>query len=210
MIFRDRIDAGIQLGQLLQKKLKDDHCIVLGLPRGGVVIAAEVAKVLHAPLDILCPRKVGAPHNPELAIGAVSASGNAFYFPDLIANLSVSRDYIAQAQEREIAEAKRRLKLYRAGKPELSLKGRTAILVDDGIATGATMRVAILEARHLQAKKVLMAVPVAPPDTYREIAPMTDGSYALDLPAGFYAVGQFYEEFDQVTDDEVIHLLKSI
>ena len=207
-MFQDRQDAGRKLGELLKHKLKNDDHIILGLPRGGVVVAEEVAKTLHAPLDLLCPRKLGAPLNPELAIGAVGPSGTLFLFKDLIDRLHISQDYLLKKQAEEIQEAKRRMVAFRPHKSPLSLKGKTVLIVDDGLATGATMRVAISEAKHLQAKKVVMAVPVAPCDTFEELQQLTDESYCLEIPQDFLAVGQFYTDFDQISDAEVLNIMK--
>ncbi len=206
-MFKNRQDAGIQLSRYLKKHLILEKAIVIGLPRGGVVVAAEVAKQLGLPLDILCPRKISAPMSPELAVGAIGASGTCYLSERLIRELDIDQDYLRQKQEEEAREANRRLKVYRAGKPPLSLKGKTVIIVDDGLATGATMRVAILEAKFLQADKILMAVPVAPPEVFRELSQLADVSYSLLLPSSFYAVGEFYNDFDQVSDQEVIRLL---
>jgi putative phosphoribosyl transferase len=208
-MFQDRKDAGRKLGEVLKSKLSLKDVIVLGLPRGGVVVAQEVAKTLHAPLDILCPRKIGAPQNPELAIGAVGPFGTLFLFDDLIRRLNVSQDYLFKKQADEMQEAKRRMDAFRARKPPLNLKGKTAVIVDDGLATGATMRVAILEARHLSAAKVVMAIPVAPRDTFEELKRLTDDSFCLETPLDFSAVGQFYNEFDQVSDAEVLNIMKT-
>jgi putative phosphoribosyl transferase len=207
VIFKNRQEAGVQLGHLLKGKLPQEKAIVIGLPRGGVIVAAEVAKVLALPLDILCPRKIGAPANPELAIGAIGATGTCFLSQRLIEEMRISQDYLKKKQEEQIQEAKRRMQLYRQGKPPLLIKGQSVILVDDGLATGATMRVAILEAKHLQAKRVFMAVPVAPTNVFNELSHLTDGSYCLQLPQIFYAVGEFYRDFDQVTDQEVTAVL---
>jgi putative phosphoribosyl transferase len=208
-MFQDRKDAGKKLGGLLNLKLKNNDLIILGLPRGGVIVAEEVAKILHAPLDLLCPRKLGAPLNPELALGAVGPSGTLFLFKDLIERLHVSQDYLLKKQSEEIQEAKRRMIVFRPQKPPLSLKGKTAIIVDDGLATGATMRVAILEARQCHAKKVVMAIPVAPNDTFEELKQLADESYCLEIPQDFWAVGQFYSDFDQISDEEVLNIMKN-
>ena len=206
-MFQDRTDAGRQLAEALKPKFFKKDLIVLGLPRGGVVVAKEVAKALNAPLDILCPRKIGAPQNPELAIGAVGPFGILFVFQDMVQRLHISSDYILKKQEEETKEAKRRMSVFRSGKPPLSLRGKTAILVDDGLATGATMRVAILEARHLSAEQVVMAIPVAPRDTFEELKTMTDDSVCLQIPIDFWAVGQFYKNFEQVSDSEVLAIM---
>lgn len=208
MIFKSRQEAGKKLGELLKKKPPSGELIVLGLPRGGVVVAYEVAKALGAPLDILCPRKIGAPFSPELAIGAVSSEGTSYFFEDLVQRLHVSQEYLERKETEELLEAKRRLALYRSGRGALNIKKKTVIIVDDGLATGATMRVAILEAKKLGASKIVMAVPVAPIDTFQELTRMVNESYSLSLPEDFSAVGQFYSDFSQVLDEEVVALLK--
>jgi putative phosphoribosyl transferase len=208
-MFEDRTDAGKQLGEALKPKFFKKDVIVLGLPRGGVVVAREVARVLNAPLDILCPRKIGAPQNPELAIGAVGPSGELFVFQDMIQRLHISSDYILKKQEEEKKEANRRMSAFRPGKSPLSLRGKTAILVDDGLATGATMRVAIMEAKHLSAEQVVMAIPVAPRDAFEELKTLTDDSFCLLIPIDFWAVGQFYRNFEQVSEEEVLAIMKS-
>jgi putative phosphoribosyl transferase len=207
-MFQDRRDAGRKLGELLKPKFSGKDLIILGLPRGGVVVAEEVAKVLHASLDILCPRKIGAPQNPELAVGAVGPSSTLFLFQELIQRLHVSQEYLLRKQAEEIEEAKRRMITFRPNKPPLSLKGKIALIIDDGLATGATMRVAILEAKHLSATKVVIAIPVAPRDTFEEMKSLADESYCLEIPFDFWAVGQFYSNFDQVSDLEVLNIMK--
>lgn len=208
-MFEDRIDAGKKLGEALKPKFFKKDLIVLGLPRGGVVVAKEVALALQAPLDILCPRKIGAPQNPELAIGAVGPSGELFVFQDMIQKLHVSSDYILRKQEEESKEAKRRMSAFRPGKSPLSLRHKIVIIVDDGLATGATMRIAIKEARLLFAERVVMAIPVAPQDTFEELKNMADESYCLQIPIDFWAVGQFYRNFEQVSDGEVLAIMRS-
>jgi len=207
MRFTDRHDAGKKLLSPLHAYKDDKNAIVIGLPRGGVVTAWEVAHALHLPLDIICPRKVGAPHNPELAIGAVCATGEAYFNDGLIADLGVSPEYIDQEVAKERKLSRMRLDLYRKGRPPLDLKGKTAILVDDGLATGATMRAAIQSVRALDAKKIVVAVPVSPPDTATAIRALCDACFCLLTPVMFYAVGQFYVEFGQTEDEEVMALL---
>lgn len=209
MIFRDRKDGGEQLAQELLKYRNLPEVVVLGLPRGGVVTAFEVAKALHLPLDIICPRKIGAPFNPELAIGAITETGEGVFHYDLISRLGVSERYIQQEVEKEKKQAQRRLTLFRKNRPKINLEGKTVILVDDGLATGATMQAAIKSAKAEGAAKVVVAIPVAPPDTYDKIQEMVDEIIALSTPSFFQAVGQFYEDFSQTEDEEVVELLNA-
>lgn len=210
MRFHDRKDAGKKLVPLLKKYANDPHAIVIGLPRGGVVTAFEVASGLHLPLDIICPRKIGAPFNPELAVGATTETGEAIFNEELLAQLDISEDYISRQIEKEKLVAQRRLEIYRKGRPPLDLEDKTVILVDDGLATGATMKAAIKSVRAGGASIVVVAVPVSPPDTFQEIEGMVDEAVAIDTPAFFAAVGQFYDRFDQTEDEEVIALLNPV
>lgn len=206
-MFKDRCDAGKKLVSHLSHYLNDPNAIVLGLPRGGVIVAYEVAKELHLPLDITCPRKIGAPSNPELAIGAITETGEGVFDEHLITYLSVSQNYILQAIEKEKKIAQQRLILYRKNRMKISLEGKTAILVDDGLATGSTMRAAIKSVRAQGAGKVVVAIPVSPPDTYDLIQNEADEIICLDTPFNFSAVGQFYENFSQTEDEEVVQTL---
>jgi putative phosphoribosyl transferase len=210
-MFVNREDAGRQLAQRLLP-LKDDHpegVVVLGLPRGGVVVAARIAEAIEAPLDVLVVRKLGAPGQPELAIGAVT-DGNR---PQKVLNdrvirtLGVGRDYLDHEIERQLDEVRRRQALYRGGRPGESLEGRWAIVVDDGIATGATVRAGIQALRNSNVAGIVLAVPVAPPETAANLASEVDELICLMTPSGFMAVGAFYADFMQTTDDEVIALL---
>ena len=183
--------------------------MILGLPRGGVVVAAQIAAVLEAPLDVLIVRKLGAPAQPELAIGAVTDGGN----PQRILNdrviraLGVDRAYLDHEIERQFAEVRRRETLYRGGRPAARLDGRCVIVVDDGIATGATVRAGILALRQAPAARLVLAVPVAPPETVATLQGEVHELVCLHTPAGFTAVGSFYTDFSQVTDEQVIALL---
>lgn len=208
MIFRDRVDAGRRLGQALQTYANKPDTLVIALPRGGVVIGYKVAMILNLPLDIVCPRKIGAPFNPELAIGAITETGEGILSQDLIYELGVSEGFIKTAMEKEKEKAKWRLDLYRKGRPPRDLKKKCVILVDDGLATGSTMKAAIKTVRAEKAKEIILAVPVAPPDTLTQLEKEVDKTICLEAPSAFYAVGQFYEFFDQTSDEEVIHLLE--
>lgn len=190
------------------RQFKDSaETIILGLPRGGVVVAAETAKELRLPLDIVAPRKIGAPGNPEFAVGAITEDGEAVLDKAGIIAWQISADYIKQKIAKEKQEARRRIELYRGNRALLDLKNKTVILVDDGIATGATMRAAIVSARAKGAKKVIVAAPVVATDTLKTLQKEADEVIYLDAPIYFGAVGAFYENFEQVEDGEVISLL---
>lgn len=208
MIFRDRKDAGKLLAKLLKEYENNKSSIVIGLPRGGVVVAAEVAHQLKLPLDILCPRKLGAPYQPELAIGAVTETGEGILNEDVIAAVGASKAYLDAVIKKQTEVAQQRAKLYRKGRALLDLKDKIVILVDDGLATGATMKAAIASAKALEASKIVVAVPVAPEDTLNEIGEQVDEVKCIETPYPFYAVGAFYSDFSQTEDDEVIHLLQ--
>ena len=207
MFFKDRIDAAQQLAKKLAMYRGSRNAIVLGLPRGGVPVAAVIAKALELPLDIIVVRKIGAPHNPELAIGAITEGGTALLDELLVAELAVSKEYITQETARQQAEATRRLKKYRGKKPPLDLSGKIALLVDDGIATGATMKAAIASAKSKGATKIVVAIPLAPPETVQALAPLVDEIISLHTPSPFGAIGAFYRFCPQVVDNEVIALL---
>lgn len=208
-IFKDRTDAGRQLAQALVGLAKSDP-LVFALPRGGVPVAFEVAKALHAPLGILLVRKIGAPGHAEYGIGAVVDGMN----PQLVLNeeameiVRPSRQYIEAEKTRQLAEIERRRALYFGERPPLSVEGRTVVLVDDGIATGGTVRVALKALRRDRAAHIILAVPVAPRDTVDVIRAEADEVVCLATPEPFRAVGLHYEDFDQTTDDEVIDLLR--
>jgi putative phosphoribosyl transferase len=208
MIFRDRRDAGQQLAKRLLSFHHRDDVLVIGLPRGGVMVAAEVANALCVPLDIVVPRKIGAPGNPEYAIGAITEEGEFVGEPDLISTLGVSSSDLSRIIQKERTEAQRRLKHYRGNRPPLMLEGKTAIVVDDGIATGATMKAAIRSIKNKGAERLLVAAPVASPETVEILRPEVDEIVILDAPQEFAAVGMFYDEFEQTTDEEVIQCLE--
>lgn len=207
MLFKDRRDAGKQLAAKLEKFKAQKDVLVLGLARGGMVTASEVAVGLHVPLNVVVVRKIGAPGNEELALGAIAEHGEGVFNEHLIGVLGVSSDYIKKEVERQKALLKNRLELYRGKTPAPDLKGKTVILVDDGIATGASMLVAIKSMREAKVKKIVLAVPVAAPDSLRKIAKEVDEAVCLYSPVFFEAVGAFYRQFDQTSDEEVIQLL---
>ena len=205
MIFADREDAGEQLAKALVDHAGSDS-VILSIPRGGVIVGEAVARALGAPLDVVVPRKIGAPGNPELGIGAV-APGVRVLDPRLIQALRVTPEYL----EREIAaqgrEIERRERAYRRGRPLVEVDGKVAIVVDDGIATGATAVAALRWARAQGASKVILAVPVAPAQALRRMADEADEIVVLATPDPFMAVGEWYRRFDQTSDDEVVTAL---
>ena len=214
-MFRDRTQAGEQLGRRVAALLDDDAAqllapMVLGLPRGGVVVAAEVARALHSPLDVIVVRKIGAPWQAELAIGAVAdVHGRAETVLDreTIALLGVDDAYLQSAIVAEHAEALRRLRVYRGDRPPPRIAGRDVIVVDDGIATGATVRIALQVLRRERPHRLILAVPVAPPDTLADLVRDADEVVCLSAPPQFAAVGRFYQHFEQTSDEEVMALL---
>lgn len=208
MLFEDRYDAGEKIAELLSAYKDNKNAIILGLPRGGVVTAAEISQKLHLPLDIICPRKIGAPFNPEFAIGAITETGQYIINPD-VENYHIPDDYLQKEIAKEKLQAQRRLNLYRKSRPARNLKGKIVLLVDDGLATGSTMKAAILSVKAEGADKVIVAVPVSPLETLEEIKQLVDEVYCLYTPISFYAIGQFYRDFLPVDDQEVIKLLQS-
>jgi putative phosphoribosyl transferase len=204
-MFRDRLEAGERLAEALKGSAGSD-CVVLGIPRGGVIVAEVVALALGVPLDVVVPRKIGAPGNPELGLGAV-APGVTVLDPWLVERLGVSEEYLARevaAQEQEIA---RRLQAYREGRPPVDVAGKTVIVIDDGVATGGTAIASLRWARAQEAAKVVLAVPVAPPQTMDRLRHEADEVVALATPEPFFAVGEWYRDFEQTTDREVVEAL---
>lgn len=208
MIFKDRKDAGKQLAEKLAHYRDKAELIVLGLPRGGVTVAYEIAGALNCPLDILIVRKIGFPGNPELAAGAVSETGTVVLNEDIVAAYGVSRAYLDRETARQKEEIARRISLYRGGKGVPPLAGKTVILVDDGVATGATAKAAISTLKQEKITKLVVALPVATQEAEREIAPTVDEWVCLQTPAGFMAVGNYYYDFTQVEDEDVVAMLK--
>ena len=208
MRFRDRADAGRRLAGKLTH-LKDRRPIVLALPRGGVAVGFEIAQVLAAPLDIVLVRKIGVPWQPELALGAVSdgAEAETFIDPELARELPLPERYVEEETARQLAEIERRRKIYCDGRAPLEIKGCTVIVVDDGIATGATMRVALRAVRRRGPARLVLAVPVAPPETLVELGKESDETICLDREPMLGAIGFYYDDFHQVSDTEVVDLL---
>jgi len=209
-VFRDRRHAGAVLGELVRAHVSPDggRVVVLGIPRGGVVVAAQVARALGAELDLAVPRKLRAPHNPELAVGAVAEDGSVYVDERVANSLRVPSDYLQQEVAQQLEEIRRRVQAYRQGRPPVELVGRTVVLVDDGVATGSTMIAAVRSARRRGAARVVVAVPVAPPEAVRRLR--EEGCEVLCVREDplFVAVGQFYEDFTQVSDAEVRGLLE--
>ena len=206
MRFKDREEAGKKLIERLATYKGAKDAVVVALPRGGVVLGRVVADALGLPLDIVVARKIGAPGNEEYAIGAVTADGNAVW--NEAERAAAGDRYCVEAVRKEVVEAKRRLGVYRSGWLPRDLSRKTVIIVDDGIATGFTMRAAVRKAREEGAKRVVVAVPVAPPDIISVIAGEVDEFIALDTPMTFAAIGGFYSEFPQVDDKTVVSLLR--
>ena len=206
-IFSNRAEAGQLLAEKLGKYAGRDDEIVLGLPRGGVPVAYEVARRLGVPLDVFIVRKLGVPGFEELALGAIASGGVRVLNEDVVRALPNANELIESVTTRELAELGRREQIYRDGRPAPNIGGRTVILVDDGLATGATMRAAVAALRQLGAAKIVVAVPVGAADTCREIEREVDETVCAMAPEWFQAVGQFYEDFSQTSDDEVRELL---
>ncbi|HTN78400.1 MAG TPA: phosphoribosyltransferase family protein [Acidimicrobiales bacterium] len=205
-MFTNRVDAGRRLANQLEH-LRGTHLVVLGLPRGGVPVAFEVAKALDAQLDVIVVRKLGVPFQPELGMGAIGEDGVRILNQDVMHLAQVTKDELAQVERKERAELVRRAREFRGQRPRVPLEGCTAIVVDDGIATGSTARAACQVARAHGAARVVLAVPVAPPDWRTRLAGVADELICVETPEPFYAIGQFYADFSQTSDDEVIDCL---
>jgi len=205
MIFSDRFEAGELLALRLREYANDPDTIVIALPRGGVPVGYVIAKQLRLPLDIFFVKKIPSPYNPEAAIGAVSESGQEYINERAAMMLNVSRPYIEEQKEKILQKIAQKRALY--NKPRLDVKGKRVILVDDGVATGASMYLAAKALRDEGAKEVIIAVPVAPPDSLALLKEVADRVVVVDVPADFMAVGQFYRDFHQLSDDEVKELL---
>ena len=205
--FFNRTEAGQFLAENLSSYANRDDVIVLGLPRGGVPVAAEVAKRLNAPLDVFVVRKLGLPGHPELAIGAIASDGVRVFNGEVVNALRIPDEVIDAVSTEEFVELERREKAYRAGLPSLDVEGKTVIVVDDGIATGSTLLAAVSALRQLSAARIVVAAPVIAASACREIQRQADEVVAALIPERFYAVGQWYEDFSQTSDEEVRDLL---
>ena len=204
--FEDRVEAGRLLGRELSG-LRGQRAVVLGIPRGGLVVARELARQIEDDLDIVLSHKLGAPGNPELAIGAVAEDGRLFLHQDLVGQLGVDSGYIEREKELQLAVLAQRTRQARRVLPRATLAGRLVIVTDDGVATGATLQAALWAARQEKPKKLIAALPVGPPETIARLAGDADEMVCLRAPYSFSAVGQFYLRFEQVEDDQVARLL---
>jgi len=208
--FKDRHEAGIALAGLLQGYARRNDVVVLALPRGGVPVAHEVATALHVPLDVFSVRKLGVPGHPELAMGAIASGGVQVLNDDVLAWYRPSADTLEAVARVEMRELARRERLYREGRPLMLVEGRTVILVDDGLATGSTMRAAVEAVRQLHARQVVVAAPVGAPDTCQALRRLADDVVCALTPDQFTAVGAWYLDFSETTDDEVRRLLQEV
>jgi predicted phosphoribosyltransferase len=208
VLFADRVDAGQRLGEAL-RHLAEEEPVVLGLPRGGVPVAAAVAAALGAPLDVIVVRKLGVPYHRELAFGAIGEGGVRVINDDVVRRGGLGPEDIATVERTEQAELERQARRFREDRPRLPLDGRTAIVVDDGIATGATASAACRVVRAQGAARVVLAVPVAPADTVAHLRTQVDEVVCLSTPVLFSAVGEWYRDFSQTPDEEVLSLLKA-
>jgi putative phosphoribosyl transferase len=209
-IFTDRRAAGVELASRLKGYRDAEGVIVLALPRGGVVTGSEVASYLNCHLDVIIVKKIGFPGQPEFAIGAVSETGTVALNEHVISSYGVSKKYVEEEVSRQKDEIERRVSLYREGQRIPDLKNKKIILIDDGVATGASMKAAISTLKEENVEKLIVAVPVAPPDTVMELEQMVDELVCLEAPADFMAVGAYYQDFTQITDEEVIDILERV
>ena len=216
MVFKNRKEAGEFLAETIKEKLngKLKDPVVVAIPRGGVVVAEPIAKALKAPIDLVIPRKIGAPFNPEFAVAAITEEGTIFLnpnlSPDLMLRLGITEEYLKEQALRELEEIKRRKEKYLSGLEKVEKEGRDIILVDDGIATGLTVKAAIASLRKERPNRIILAVPVMPRDKVREFEGLVDKLIVLYAPVDFSAVGQFYYDFSQTSDFEVINTIKNL
>lgn len=206
-MFKNRDEAGKKLAEALQAYKEDKNSIILGLPRGGIVVAANTAKLLKLPLDLTCPRKIGFPSHLEFAIGAITETGQSILNHEIINKFKISQDYLNETLKIEKQKAQHRLNIFRKGMSPRNLENKNVIIIDDGLATGYTMKAAIETVRVEKALNIIVAVPVAPIQAVEEIEELVDKVICLEVPFHFEAVGQFYENFQQVEDEEVIRIL---
>jgi len=206
-MFKNREEAGELLAQELVAFRNDPTGILLALPRGGVTVGYQLSLVLHLPLDVLITRKIGAPGNPEYALGALSETGAVYWNQEALSGLSLSERDLAAAIQAQQTEVSRRVALYRQGRPFPNLKDRTVIIVDDGLATGATFFASVASVRQAHPRRIIGAVPVGPRSTIQEARTLVDQLVVLEIPEPFYAVGNFYRDFEQVEDREVLQYL---
>lgn len=206
--FRDRITAGRHLATRLKAYQNRPNTLVMALPRGGVPVAYKVAQALNLPLDICLVRKLGVPGHPELALGEIASGGIRILNDDILSGRNISEETLERVTTTELRELRRRDRVYRGDRPQPVIRDQTIILIDDGIATGATMRAAIAVLKAQRPQKIIVAIPVAPLDTFQALSAEADQVICLATPNPFYALGFWYENFAQVTDDEVRQLLE--
>jgi predicted phosphoribosyltransferase len=204
--FTDREQAGVQLGERLREQGVDAD-IVLAIPRGGLPLGRAVADALDAPLDIAVASKIGAPHNPEYAIGAVASDGSLWRNEEAFEHSAIDERYFEQQREQEQENAREKARRYRGDQPEPELTGKTVVLVDDGVATGSTIRACLEQIRSREPASIILALPVGPSDTIAELAATVDEMVCLEVPSRFRAVGQAYDRFDQVSDERAMSYL---
>jgi putative phosphoribosyl transferase len=207
-MFRDRKEAGTKLASRLLKYKDNKNALVLALPRGGVITGYEVALALGVPLDVLIVRKIGVPWQPELAAGALSETGSLVLNKLIVSGYRISKEFLEEEVSRQKEEITRRIELYRAGKSIADLSGKIIILTDDGVATGATMKAAIETLREAKIGKLVVALPVSPSDTADELRGISDEFICVEAHADFLAVGNYYQDFTQVSDGEVVDILE--
>jgi putative phosphoribosyl transferase len=206
--FKDRTEAGTRLGEALRER-EIDVDIVLAIPRGGLPLGRAAADVLDVPLDIVVASKIGAPGNPELAIGAVASDGSVWRNEEAFRGTGADEEYFEQERGREAENARQKADRYRDERSEPDLTGKAVAVVDDGVATGSTVRACLQRLRETDAERIVLAVPVGPPDTVHELQELADEVICLTTPTSFMGVGQFYEHFDQVSDEEAMAYLES-
>ncbi len=206
--FSNREEAGRALAEALERYKGNPDVVVLGIPRGGVVVAAKVAEELGAPLDVVISHKIGAPGNPELAIGAITSTGLIVLDDELLSLLNVPESYLDAEIERQRQELEKKLRYYRQGRDPLPIEDKVVIVVDDGIATGSTMVASLRALKRLEPRKLIVAVPVAPMEAEKRVMKEADEVVVLLVPASFWAVGAYYGDFRQVSDEEVVSLLE--
>jgi putative phosphoribosyl transferase len=204
--FRDRVEAGKKLAEAL-KEFEGKELVVLGIPRGGVVVANEVAEALGAPLDVVITRKIGAPGEPEYGLGAVTQEGDVVLDKRAADAVGATREYLDAQVRQKKEEVRERMERFRGETPYPSLKGKVVIIVDDGIATGSSVEAAVMSVKKRDPREVIVAVPVAPPDTVESLRADGNQVVCLETPGVFFAIGQFYQRFDQVEDSEVRRIL---
>jgi predicted phosphoribosyltransferase len=206
-MFENRKQAGLELSKILREHM-DKDAVILAIPRGGALVGYAVKEALGCRWDLIIPRKLGAPFNKEIAIGAVTQDGTVLLDEEMVLYLNVSEDYISKEKDRQIKEINRRMKLYKGERKSVPIKGKRVVVIDDGIATGFTIKAAIKSIQNAGASDIIIAVPVAPNDVVEDLLEIVDKVVCLDSPYPFYAVGMYYEDFHQTTDSEVIDLFR--